>query len=80
MSKVYFILIPLFAVLLLNSCNYSGREIPGNLSKNIDSWHQAAGAANAKDFFGFMDSTCVYLVCVHKVESLNYKVQIQGMR
>ncbi len=61
MSKVYFILIPLLSVLLFNSCKYSGNSIPENLNENIDSWHKAAGSANAIEFFGFMDSTCVYL-------------------
>ena len=61
MSKVYFILIPLFTVLLINSCKPSGESIPGNLSEDIDSWHEAAGTANDTGFFGFMDSTCVYL-------------------
>ncbi len=61
MNKLYFILISLFTVLLINSCKYSGKSIPGNLSENIDSWHKAAGSANATEFFGFMDSTCIYL-------------------
>ena len=61
MSKLNLILIPLFIAFIISSCNNSGETIPGNLSENIDSWHKAAGSANATEFFGFMDSTCIYL-------------------
>jgi len=61
MEKIYFILTTLFIVLIIHSCKNPEKAVPGNLSDNLDVWHKAAGNANAEAFFGFMDSTCIYL-------------------
>lgn len=43
------------------SLNVFTQNSEKSLHKSIDTWHNAAAIADANTFFGFMDSSCIYI-------------------